>query len=83
MKDNMIAIGTVGALSDVPADTENILAWNGGGKANYSEILADGKYVVKKAMSKSVLEQKLAELQELEEVIAQEVREVRALFASE
>lgn len=44
MKQNMIAIGTVGALSDVPSNTENILAWNGGGKTNYSEIIKDGGY---------------------------------------
>ena len=47
MKANMIAVGTVGALSNVPSDTENILAWNGGGKANYSEIVNDGAHLVK------------------------------------
>lgn len=83
MKDNMIAIGTVGALSDVPSDTKNILAWNGGGKSNYSEIVSEGEYIVKKAVTKSVLEEKLAELQAMEELIAREVKEVRALFASE
>jgi len=83
MKENMIAIGTVGALSDVPSGTENILAWNGGGKSNYSEIVSEGSYVVKKSMPKSVLEEKLAELQAMEELIAREVKEVRELFASE
>jgi cerevisin len=83
MKDNMIAIGTVGALSDVPSDTENILAWNGGGKSNYTEIVSEGKYVVKKAMTTSVLEQKLAELREIEELIAHEVKELKELFTSE
>jgi cerevisin len=46
MKENMLAIGTSGALSDVPANTANLLAWNGGGKANYSEIVNDGGYSV-------------------------------------
>ncbi len=46
MKENLIAIGTVGALSDVPSNTVNVLAWNGGGKANYSEIINDGGYTV-------------------------------------
>jgi cerevisin len=32
MKENMIAIATEGALTDVPSDTTNLLAWNGGGK---------------------------------------------------
>jgi cerevisin len=42
MKENMLAIGTTGALSDVPSNTANLLAWNGGGKTNYSEIVNDG-----------------------------------------
>jgi cerevisin len=46
MKENILAIGTSGALSDVPANTANLLAWNGGGKANYSEIVNDGGYNV-------------------------------------
>jgi cerevisin len=46
MKENMLAIGTIGALSDVPGDTKNLLAWNGGGKTNYSEIINDGEYEV-------------------------------------
>ena len=83
MKDNMIAIGTVGALSDVPAGTQNILAWNGGGKSNYSEIVSEGQYIVKKTVTNSVLEEKLAELQAMEDLIAREVKEIRALFASE
>ena len=44
MKQNIIAIGTVGALSDVPSNTENLLAWNGGGKSNFSEIVNNGGY---------------------------------------
>jgi hypothetical protein len=40
----MLAIGTTGALSDVPSNTANLLAWNGGGKTNYSEIVNDGGY---------------------------------------
>jgi cerevisin len=46
MKENMLAIGTTGALSDVPSNTANLLAWNGGGKTNYSEIVNDGGYNV-------------------------------------
>uniref|UniRef100_A0A093VAQ5 Alkaline protease 2 n=1 Tax=Talaromyces marneffei PM1 TaxID=1077442 RepID=A0A093VAQ5_TALMA len=47
MKENLIAIGTQGALTDVPSDTTNILAWNGGGSANYTEIVAQGGYKIK------------------------------------
>jgi len=47
LKENIIAIATEGALSDVPTDTKNILAWNGGGSSNYSSIIKAGKYTVK------------------------------------
>ncbi|KAF2655629.1 hypothetical protein K491DRAFT_704488 [Lophiostoma macrostomum CBS 122681] len=40
LKANLISIATPGKLSDVPSNTKNILAWNGGGAANYSEIVA-------------------------------------------
>lgn len=48
LKDNILSIATVGALSDVPAGTKNILAWNGGGSSNYSSIIKSGGYTVKK-----------------------------------
>lgn len=51
MKANMIAIATEGALDNVPADTANILAWNGGGKSNYSDIVNDGGFAVNKGFS--------------------------------
>ncbi|KAJ5035100.1 uncharacterized protein L3040_008361 [Drepanopeziza brunnea f. sp. 'multigermtubi'] len=44
MKENLMAIATEGVLSDVPADTKNILAWNGGGNSNYSSIIEAGSY---------------------------------------
>jgi cerevisin len=47
LKENLIAIGTKGALSNVPSDTTNILAWNGGGSSNYSDIIKKGSYTVK------------------------------------
>ncbi|KAF2431525.1 subtilase [Tothia fuscella] len=48
LKANLISIATEGALSDVPSNTKNILAWNGGGASNYSEIINEGSYTVKK-----------------------------------
>jgi cerevisin len=48
LKANLISVATVGALSDVPSNTKNILAWNGGGKSNYTEIIEEGGYTVKK-----------------------------------
>ncbi|GES64222.1 serine proteinase [Aspergillus terreus] len=44
LKKNIISIATQDALSDIPADTPNLLAWNGGGSGNYSEIIANGGY---------------------------------------
>ncbi|TVY75839.1 Subtilisin-like proteinase Spm1 [Lachnellula suecica] len=49
LKQNLISIATEGALSDVPSDTKNVLAWNGGGSSNYSSIIKSGSYSAKKA----------------------------------
>ncbi|KAF2703729.1 subtilase-type proteinase psp3 precursor [Pleomassaria siparia CBS 279.74] len=53
LKANLIEIGTVGALDDVPSNTKNILAWNGGGKSNYTSIIAEGGYTSKKAVEET------------------------------
>merc|ERR1712046_189903 len=55
LKANLISIGTVGALSDVPSNTKNILAWNGDGSSNYSDIIEKGGYTVKKTAEKEEL----------------------------
>jgi cerevisin len=44
LKKDLISIATEGALTDIPSDTPNLLAWNGGGSTNYSEIVAGGGY---------------------------------------
>ncbi|KAB8754751.1 hypothetical protein FH972_026542 [Carpinus fangiana] len=46
LKASLISIATQGALDDVPSDTTNILAWNGGGAANYTDIVEKGGYTV-------------------------------------
>jgi cerevisin len=46
LKKSLISIATTGALSDVPEDTKNILAWNGGGSSNFSRIIEEGGYAV-------------------------------------
>ncbi|OCK75341.1 serine protease [Lepidopterella palustris CBS 459.81] len=48
LKANLISIATEGALSDVPSNTKNILAWNGGGSSNYTDIISKGGFVVNK-----------------------------------
>lgn len=47
LKTQMISIATEGALSDMPKDTPNLLAWNGGGCNNYSAIIEASGYKVK------------------------------------
>ncbi|KAF2203648.1 hypothetical protein GQ43DRAFT_251501 [Delitschia confertaspora ATCC 74209] len=49
LKANLISIATEGALSDVPSNTKNLLAWNGGGSSNYSDIIHKGSYAAKKS----------------------------------
>jgi len=85
MKTNLLKVATVGALSDLPADTPNLLAWNGGGCSNYSAILEKGNYVVDRTLEKAVL----ASVSELEkaiehdfEVISGEVVKSASTFAS-
>nr|CAC85639.1 serine protease 2 [Pyrenopeziza brassicae] len=51
LKESIISIATEGALSDVPSDTKNVLAWNGGGSSNYSSIIKAGGYSVKSTKS--------------------------------
>lgn len=54
LKSNMVTIATKGALSDIPSDTPNLLAWNGGGYSNYSKIVQQGGYVAEKSAETSV-----------------------------
>ncbi|PHH71777.1 hypothetical protein CDD82_6337 [Ophiocordyceps australis] len=49
LKDNLISVSTKGALSGIPEDTPNKLAWNGGGCGNLSDIWHQGGYKVDKA----------------------------------
>jgi cerevisin len=51
LKANLLSIATVGALTEVPSDTKNLLAWNGGGSSNYTSIIEEGGYTVKKPNS--------------------------------
>jgi len=46
LKANLISVATVGALTDVPSNTANILAWNGAGESNYSSIIEKGSYEI-------------------------------------
>ncbi|KAI9716385.1 MAG: serine protease [Chrysothrix sp. TS-e1954] len=43
LKAHLLSIATEDALSDVPSSTQNILAWNGGGSNNYTDIVRQGR----------------------------------------
>ena len=73
LKANLISIGTTGALTDVPSNTENILAWNGGGVSNYSSIIEKGGYIMDSKKAPSMIEvgekEMTAEYKELEKKV--------------
>ncbi|KAJ5343202.1 Peptidase S8/S53 subtilisin/kexin/sedolisin [Penicillium brevicompactum] len=54
LKAAIIAIATEGTLTDIPSDTPNLLAWNGGGSSNYSDIVAGGGYKVGSSVEDAV-----------------------------
>jgi cerevisin len=70
LKNALITVATSGALTDIPSDTPNLLAWNGGGSSNYTEILAKGGY--KAAATVSVKDRLDEIVGQVEEVLAKE-----------
>jgi cerevisin len=76
LKANLISVATVGALSDVPSNTKNILAWNGGGSSNYTQIVEQGGYTVKKAVEEDA-EFHIPSVSEIEEDIATEFQQAK------
>ena len=80
MKAHLMSVATVGALADVPSGTQNILAWNGGGKTNFSEIIDDGSYTFSRSESKAeksfdFLKHKAEELKAELNKIAEEIED--------
>ncbi|KAI1295725.1 peptidase S8/S53 domain-containing protein [Xylaria venustula] len=70
LKANIISIATSGVLSDIPSDTPNLLAWNGGGYSNYSSIIAEGGYAAE------TTEESTLTLEELEKAIQDDLNVV-------
>ncbi|KAK2748948.1 serine protease [Myotisia sp. PD_48] len=56
LKANLISIATQNALTDVPSDTANILAWNGGGSSSYSDIIKKGGYKAAETKPENIVE---------------------------
>ncbi|KAF9701092.1 hypothetical protein EKO04_001078 [Ascochyta lentis] len=79
LKANLIAVGTTGALSDVPSNTANILAWNGGGSSNYTEIVEKGGYKSTKAAEKEPSEYTITipSVSEIEKEVADEFEKAK------
>jgi cerevisin len=77
LKDSLLAIGTQGVLSDVPSSTTNILAWNGGGSSNYTDIVGKGGYAPKEAQTPSDIEFEIPDVEEIKIVIEKAGRKLR------
>jgi cerevisin len=75
LKADIIAISTRNALSDIPADTPNLLAWNGGGKTNYTDILEEGGYTVTQFDPEAFVEEKIEAVQDKAAEIKADVKE--------
>ncbi|KAL1887873.1 proteinase B [Sporothrix stenoceras] len=71
LKSNLLAVSTVGTLTDIPADTPNLLIWNGGGCSNYTAIVEEGAYdaAADKVAEKSATDVVLDSVTELEKAI--------------
>jgi cerevisin len=75
LKADIIAISTRNALSDIPADTPNLLAWNGGGKTNYTDIVEEGGYTVTQFDPEAFVEEKIEAVQDKVAEIKGDVKE--------
>ncbi|KAE8419274.1 peptidase S8/S53 domain-containing protein [Aspergillus pseudocaelatus] len=70
LKKDLISIATQGALTDIPSDTPNLLAWNGGGTNNYTQIVAKGGY---KAGSNNIKDRFDGLVNKAEKLLAEEL----------
>ncbi|KAJ5517934.1 hypothetical protein LT330_009927 [Penicillium expansum] len=62
LKAALINVATQGALTDIPSDTPNLLAWNGGGSANYTQILAGGGYKAGVAAKEPTVDERIGSI---------------------
>ncbi|KAI5796310.1 autophagic serine protease Alp2 [Peziza echinospora] len=78
LKKKLIAIASPDVLTDIPADTVNLVAWNGGGISNLSEIFkGDTPKTPKKASKAShILENAEELIEELEQLVEAEVKDI-------
>ncbi|KAJ9645837.1 proteinase B [Coniosporium tulheliwenetii] len=69
LKENLISIATEGVLDNVPSNTKNILAWNGGGSSNYTDIVHKGGYSVKREPSDNTVTITIPSVESVEETL--------------
>ena len=80
LKANLVSIASVGKLSDVPSDTKNILAWNGGGTSNYSKIIDEAAVYNGNAKLEVEHEPIRDAVHEIEELIEEEIDQLKSHF---
>ncbi|KAL8907528.1 MAG: hypothetical protein Q9171_005820 [Xanthocarpia ochracea] len=73
LKAQLIAIASKGKLTGVPSSTTNLLAWNGGGSSNYSEIIKDASHAPK-------ADQAIDKAQKMQKLLEAEVEELKDFF---
>ncbi|KAL8692950.1 MAG: hypothetical protein Q9218_002127 [Villophora microphyllina] len=76
LKANLISVASQGKLTGVPSSTTNILAWNGGGSSNYTDILSQ-KDVEQKEM-KPVVDKAL----NMQDFLEAEIEDTKGFFDS-
>ncbi|KAL8836047.1 MAG: hypothetical protein Q9170_003060 [Blastenia crenularia] len=67
LKANLIAVASQSKLTGVPSDTTNLLAWNGGGSSNYSQIVSEKNTASKVDKAQDVQKFLEAEMEEIKE----------------
>ncbi|ODM20825.1 Alkaline protease 2 [Aspergillus cristatus] len=84
LKKDIISIATKGALDDIPSDTPNLLAWNGGGATNYSDIVSEGGYDAssKHASAEVTLDKMVNKAEKLTEELGAIYSEIKDAFVA-
>ncbi|KAG0123265.1 hypothetical protein HOY82DRAFT_495389 [Tuber indicum] len=88
LKKNMISIASEGCLTGIPSDTPNLLAYNGGGSGNLSDIFDGTRYKHGHKSSNGVVEDVTDVTKELineteaflDDIEDKAVHEIKALF---
>ncbi|KAI4227752.1 MAG: hypothetical protein L6R36_002172 [Xanthoria steineri] len=73
LKAELLAIASAGKLTGVPSSTTNLLAWNGGGSSNYTEIVKEGS-------SGAQVDQVVDKVQKVQKFLEAEVGELKEFF---